>query len=312
MRPPMRKAPLRALGWAFAIVVVIFASRSVAANWVRLRAQPVEWTLRPLPIVGALVLTWAMYALLVQAWRVMLAGWGERLAPLPAARIWTLSSLGKYIPGQVWAIAGMAVMAQRAGIAAWAATASSVLLQGLAVGTGAVVLGLTGLSLLDASYPWIRAAVLLLVVASAAGVLLMLWPPFVRRALGLLRVQVGERGTPRLPAVLFGLAANVVAWLGYGAALWLLARGVLPGTRLELPQAIGGLVASYLAGFLALGVPAGVFVREAVFITMMQSILGPVAALVLALVARLVATAAEFGAAAPFLIHRGESTRVAT
>jgi hypothetical protein len=115
-----------------------------------------------------------------------------------------------------------------------------------------------------------------------------------------------------LPAVLFGLVANVVAWLGYGAALWLLARGVLPGVRLDLAPAIGGLVASYLAGFLALGVPAGVFVREAVFITMMQSILGPVAALVLALVARLVATAAEFGAAAPFLIHRGESTRVAT
>jgi len=308
----MRKGPLRAVGWAFAVVVVIFASRSVAANWARLQAQPVEWTLRPLPIMGALVLTWAMYALLVQAWRVMLAGWGERLAPLPAARIWTLSSLGKYIPGQVWAIAGMAVMAQRAGIAAWAATASSVLLQGLAVGTGAVVLGLTGLSLLDTSYPWIRGAVLLLVAASAAGVLLMLWPPFIRRALGLLRVPVGERSTPRLAAVLFGLVANVIAWLGYGAALWLLARGVLPGTRLELAQAIGGLVASYLAGFLALGVPAGVFVREAVFITMMQSILGPVAALVLALVARLVATAAEFGAAAPFLIHRGESTRVAT
>jgi hypothetical protein len=308
----MRKRTLHAIGWAFALLVVVFAARSVAANWSRLRAQPIAWTLRPLPIVGALLLTWLMYALLVQAWRVMLHGWGERLAPIPAARIWTVSSLAKYIPGQLWALAGMAVMAQRAGVAAWAATASSVLLQGLAVGTGAVVLGVTGLSLLDPAYPWIRTAVLVLALASAAGVLLLLWPPFVRRALGLLRVETTGRPTPSVGAVLFGLVANLIAWLGYGSALWLLARGVLPGTRLELAQAIGGYVASYLAGFLALGVPAGVLVREAVFVTMMQGILGPVGALVLALVARLVATAAEFGAAAPFLFHRGEPTRVAT
>ena len=42
-----------------------------------------------------------------------------------AARIWTVSSLGKYIPGKVWAVAGMALMSKEAGIEPWAATGSA-------------------------------------------------------------------------------------------------------------------------------------------------------------------------------------------
>ena len=50
-------------------------------------------------LLSALVV-WLMYALLIVAWRTMLAGWGQRLDGWTAARIWTVSSLGKYLPGQ--------------------------------------------------------------------------------------------------------------------------------------------------------------------------------------------------------------------
>ena len=71
----------------------------------------------------------------------MLGAWGQRLEGWTAARIWTVSSLGKYLPGKVWAIAGMAMMAREAGVAPWAATGSAVILQMLAIGTGAAVAG---------------------------------------------------------------------------------------------------------------------------------------------------------------------------
>ena len=215
----------RALPWAFALVIVGLAARSVVTNWSRLATQPVTWRITPLLIVASLVLTWLMYLVLIQAWRVMLTGWGESLPLRPAARIWTVSSLGKYVPGQIWAIAGMAVMAQRAGVAPWAATSSSVLLQGLAVGTGACVLGVTGVSLLEPSFPGARLILAALVSLSAVGVGLLMWPPFVRRALALIKVDIGSGGVPAWDKVLFGAVANVIAWLGYGVALWLLARG---------------------------------------------------------------------------------------
>src|SRR3712207_2671761 len=68
---------------------------------------------------------------------------GEHLPFWTAARIWFLASLGKYVPGKVWAVAGAAVLAQRAGVDASVAVAGALVLQALAVGSGAVVVALT-------------------------------------------------------------------------------------------------------------------------------------------------------------------------
>ena len=305
----MRSRLVRTVQWALALVILIVAGRSVIANWSRLTAQPVAWRVSPVLIVGSLLVTWLMYFVLIQAWRVMLTGWGQSLPLGRAARIWTVSSLGKYVPGQVWAIAGMAVMAQQAGVAPWAATSSSVLLQGLAVGTGACVLGLTGVSLLEPGLPDVRLILVALVVLSAIGVGLLMWPPFVRRALALIRVNIGSGTVPAAGKVAFGAVANALAWLGYGAALWLLARGLFASSSLTLTQAIGAFTASYLAGFLAFGVPDGLVVRETVFVSMAQGTMGGPAALALALASRLLLTLAQFGAAAPFLLSSAERTR---
>ena len=102
----MNRRLWRALPWAFALVIVSLAARSVVTNWSRLATQPVTWQITPLLIVASLALTWLMYLVLIQAWRVMLTGWDQSLPLWPAARIWTVSSLGKYVPGQIWAIAG--------------------------------------------------------------------------------------------------------------------------------------------------------------------------------------------------------------
>src|SRR6185503_9055701 len=164
----------------------------------------------------SVLLVWAMYALLIWAWRFMLASWGQELNGWTAARIWTVSSLGKYLPGKVWAIAGMALMAQQAGVAAWAATGSAVVLQVLAIGTGAAIVGLTGAVALEAAHPGARLALGALVVASAVGVGLVLWPPVVRRLLRVARVPAEAVMPPRPEGVIAGIAVNAVAWVGYG------------------------------------------------------------------------------------------------
>jgi hypothetical protein len=118
--------------------------------------------------------------------------------------------------------------------------------------------------------------------------------------------------TPGRDAILFGAVANVTAWIGYGVALWLLARGLLPESRLTPLVAIGAFTASYLAGFLALLFPGGLVVRESVFVLMVQGAIGPGNALALALASRLLLTLNEFGAAVPFILSPRERTRVAS
>jgi hypothetical protein len=301
---------LRALQWVLGLAIVGFAARSLIRNWDQLRAQPLDWSVRPGWILLSAVVVWLMYALLIAAWRRMLAGWGRGLDPWAAARIWTVSSLGKYLPGKVWAVAGMAVMAQQAGIGAGPAPGSAVILQMLAIGTGAAVVGLTGWGALRAAYPGAAIGLAVLLSASIAGIGLLLWPGFVNRVLRI-AAPGADPVTPPVAAVAFGILANVAAWVGYGLALWLLARGLLPRAGLDLLPAIAVFTASYLAGFLALFAPGGIGVREGVFILMLQGPIGIGAASALAIASRLLLTVTELGAAVPFLMFPRGRPRVA-
>ena len=293
----------RVLQWLLGIAIVGFAARSLVRNWDELRAQPLDWSIEPGWLVLSAVVVWLMYGLLIAAWRMMLTTWGQGLDFWSAARIWTVSSLGKYLPGKVWAVAGMAVMAQRVGIGAGAATGSAVILQVLAIGTGAAVATLTGWSSLRTAYPGAESALAWLSGISIVAVGVLLWPGSVRRVV---QLAVPDAAAPSLAppvgAVVFGIAANTLAWLGYGVALWLLARGLLPGAGLSLLRAIAVFTASYLAGFLALFAPGGIGVREGVFILMLQGPIGIGAATALAIASRLLLTVTELGAAVPFLL----------
>lgn len=307
----MRSSWMRAAQWLAGLAIIAVAARSLARNWADLRSQPLEWRVQPGWLLVSALLVWLMYALLIVAWRTMLAGWGQRLDAWTAARIWTVSSLGKYLPGKVWAVAGMALMAQRAGIAPWAATGSAVVLQVLAIGTGAAVAGLTGRAAIEAAHRGSGAVLGLLVAGAVAGVALLLWPPFLRRLLRFAAPESEARGTPAATGIVVGIVANAVAWIGYGVSLWLLSRGLLPGVNLGLGPAVTVFTASYLAGFLALFAPGGLGVREGLFILMLQGPLGIGPATALALASRLLLTITELGAAVPFLMYSQRRARVA-
>lgn len=307
----MRKTWVRVALGLVGLAIVAFAARSLVRNWEALRSQPLDWRVEPGWLVLSALVVWAMYVVLILAWRGVLTGWGQRLDGWTAGGIWTVSSLGKYLPGKVWAVAGMALLAQRAGVPPWAATGSAVVMQGLAIGTGAAVAGLTGREAIEAAHPGARAVLSLLVAGSVAGVALLLWPPFLRRLLRLLAPDAEARGAPAAAGIGFGIAANLLAWMGYGLALWLLARGLLPAAGLDPLLAVAVFTASYLAGFLALFAPGGLGVREALFILMLQGPLGIGAATALAVASRVLLTITEFGAAVPFLVFSRWRARVA-
>ena len=133
----------RVLQFAAGALLVGIAVRSVAVNWQSLQAQPIEMRLSPAWLAASVLVVFASYAVLIEAWRRVVLSMGERLEFLTAARIWFLASLGKYVPGKVWAIAGAAVLAQRAGVDPSVAVAGAIVLQVLALASGAAVVALT-------------------------------------------------------------------------------------------------------------------------------------------------------------------------
>src|SRR5207245_8264604 len=53
--------------------------------------------------------------------------------------IWLVVNLGRYVPGKVWSVAGLIVLAQRAGVESWAAGASAFAIQAIGLGTAVAV-----------------------------------------------------------------------------------------------------------------------------------------------------------------------------
>jgi len=294
----------RGLQFIAGALLVGLAARSIAANWQSLRAQPIEWQLSTGWIAASVLVVFASYAVLIEAWRRVVLSMGERLAFFPAARIWFLASLGKYVPGKVWAVAGAAVLAQRAGVDPSVAVAGALVLQVLALASGAAVVALTAgevFQTVGQGATPIAAAVIFL---SLLGVAALTSQPFLDR-IG--RLLPGSWPRPRaIPAGMLVVAfvANVLAWIGYGGALLLLARGLLPGVVLSLPQAIGVFTCSYLVGFVALFAPGGLGPRESVFLLMLTGEIGLKPAAALALASRLLLTGTEVLPAVPLLLRR--------
>lgn len=294
----------RLLQFAAGALLVGLAARSLLTNWQDVRAQPIEWQFSPLWIAGSVLLVFASYAVLIEAWRRVVLSMGQRLAFLPAARIWFLSSLGKYIPGKVWTVAGAALLAQRAGVDPAVAVGGAIVLQALALASGAAVVVSTAPDTFQAVGPWAVPIAVAVIAMSIGGVALVSSQPFLDRVGRLL-----PSSWPRLraiPASILALAfvANALAWTGYGIALLLLARGLLPGIVLSLPQAVGVFTCSYLVGFIALFAPGGLGPRESAFILILAGDIGLKPAAALALASRLLLTGTEILPAIPLLLRR--------
>ncbi|NQU76727.1 MAG: flippase-like domain-containing protein [Planctomycetes bacterium] len=273
-----------------AALLIGFVGRSVFSNWTELGTLDVTFRIRPLWILSAALTVWLTYGLLIEAWRRILLGWNQTLDFFPATRIWCLSNLGRYLPGKVWSIAALAVLAQRAGVAGWAAAGSAVVMQAIAIGTGALVVSAAAPG---AATPLALAGALCL-AGCVVGVLV--WEPMVERLGRLARPNMEFRALPVRTAIL-ATVVTLTSWIAYGMAFWMLAKGIFGNTDLSAFQATGVFAAGYIVGLLALFAPGGVGVRELVFVALLAPILGSGGALALSIAARLLLTFTEASAA---------------
>jgi uncharacterized membrane protein YbhN (UPF0104 family) len=189
------------------------------------------------------------------------------------------------VPGRVWGLAGLTVLAQREGVAGWATVGAAVAMQAIAVGSGVavVVVAAPGAASLGA----LAAAA----AVAAATIAALVAPPVVALVARLTR-RPDLRPLPVGTVVVAGAVATV-SWLAYGVAFWALARGVLGVNALPLGTASGVFAAGYLVGLIAIFAPGGVGVREAVFLALLTPSLGTGGALAVSIASRVLLTATE-------------------
>lgn len=296
----MRKWLWWAIQVAVAAVVIRMVWTALSRNWSEFRSLHMSFALRPGWIALSVLVILLSYASSVEAWRRILAGWGQRLAYGRAARVWLVANLGRYIPGKVWSVAGLMALAQRAGIEPWAAGASAFAIQAIAIGTA---VALVAAATPSAASPLRLSAAALV---AAGTIALLTWPAAVRKVARYVTKAEKVRPLP-LASVVESSALGLLSWMIHGTAFWLLVRGLgLPGT-LPLMTAAGVFALGYILGLLALFAPGGVGVREVVLISQLTPSLGAGGAVALSLASRLVLTLTEVGAPLSLLLFNRKS-----
>jgi uncharacterized membrane protein YbhN (UPF0104 family) len=279
--PPSARKRSRWLTVAVLAVVAGFFVATLAARWNDVIS--LKWRLEPGLFVLATVLLALSYGLVACLWGVAL-GRAAGTRVVTGARIWFLSNLARYVPGNVWSYVGAVELARREGVARRTTLAVMALTQVLSVGVAVAA----GLPVLLAERARLGRPALLGALVVAAGAALAAL--FRRRLLDLARRRFPGLDpadlTPSAGTVVLLVAGYALYWAVTGLAFAALVASLYPLAPGDVPLVVTAYAAAYAAGFLALLTPAGLGVREGVLVVALAPVLPAGPALVVALLSR--------------------------
>ena len=239
-------------------------------------------------LVGAVFFAFMSMSYLGWMWGRLLLRRGYKVPRAQLVSWYYTGQLGKYVPGGVWAVVGRAEMAVRGGVP----RADAYSVTGLSMFTtysAAALCAALG-SLLSWERPIIGAALLLALVF---GLSVYAIAPLRQRLVGLLRKVTS--GTNELTAPKDMLALTIVqvpAWIMISLSTTITAHAF--GAEVGVLHMFFVSSLSWLIGFLVIGAPGGLGVRESIFTGLLSASIGTSTALSLAVASRMIFVSVDF------------------
>ena len=298
----MKKVAVRLLQIGLTVVVTWFIFDRVGVDFALLgRLNTGEWRPRPALFLASCAVLVVGYVWSASLWgRLVLDLGGPRLPVWTSVRVFMVANLGRYVPGKVWQIAGLAYLAKREGVQASVATGAAILGQGIAL-LGATLVGIG--ALFGANELWRQIGWegrVAGIGAASAIIAVVVIPTLFRRVVAfwfrVTRTDPPGDGLGSGNVGLRWLTLYVVNWGIYATAFWLLYLSF--GEWRAFLQVGPAFAAAYVAGYIAVFAPAGAGIREGVLVVLLQPIMAREAAVVLAVIARLWTTVVELVPAA--------------
>lgn len=236
-------------------------------------------------------------------WVSMMSHKGH-LVPARTAMSWYFTGqLGKYVPGGIWPIVGRAELATRHGVSrldAYASTGLSLVTTYLA----AVLTLAIGAAFTDNRWP----ITVLVAMGSAVGYLVFSNQTLRSRIISLLTRVSPNMQTLTDPQRLAKLAVlHVPAWILMSLSTSVTASAF--GANIGILEMLFITSTSWFVGFVVIGVPGGIGVREAVFTSLASPLVGAPIAVSLALMSRVVFIVVDLsGAAIATVVARATSS----
>jgi hypothetical protein len=237
-------------------------------------------------------------------WIGIIRARGSVVPTVPGLHWFSVGQLGKYVPGGIWPVVGQAEMARRGGVGRGDAYAGTALSMATTLLGAALLAAMAGL----ASPEGRRVLGSALAAGLVAGAVCFAVGPIRRRLQAVVsKVTRGRLDVPTIADLARWTARHVPVWLAFSAAnvFALIALGGPRdgGTMVDLAFAT---CVSWMAGFVIIGLPGGIGVRESVFVGLMSAPLGSALAVTVAVIGRLVSIVADLLAAGgSVIVDRG-------
>lgn len=274
-----------AVGALIGIAGVAFVVRTLISRWDEVRDAFRD--VRVASLFGSLLLGLCAMSLIGWLWTTMIRTRGHDHHRARAMSWYFTGQLGKYVPGGIWPIVGRAEMAARSGVPrtdAYASTGLSLVTTylgaAIAISIGSLVSGQR------------RGVGIIVAAGLATGYVLFSNDGLRSRVLAIVGRVVSNVQSLTDPRRLARLAAlHVPAWMLMSLSTSVSASAF--GARIGIFDMLFVTSASWLVGFVVIGVPGGIGVREAVFTSLASGIVGTPVAVSLALVSRVVFIAVD-------------------
>lgn len=291
----------RLVGYALALAVLFFLGRVLVQTWGEIAASGFQFAFYMPALIVSLFLLVVARGFAVEAWRRIVISLGDYFDFGFGARVWFLSNLTRYVPGNIWQVATMMVMVGERGVSRTHALLSQVLYTALAL----AIAGLLGVTfvlarpeLIGVSASSIPVASAPLVSALALGALVVIFAlPITQRAIVALTARVLRRAiVAPAPTFARGLVPpffSMLMWLTNGVAFFLFVNAITPLSVGQLPAYIAMNAAAYWIGYVSFITPSGLGIREGALAFMLAAFLPTPVAVALSLATRLWSTAGE-------------------
>ena len=294
--------PIRRIaGFLLAIAILLGLGNVLYRTWGDLAQSGFQFEFDLPRLVISLALLVIARAFAVEAWRRSLISLGERLGFAFGARVWFLSNLTRYVPGNIWQVATMMVMVEAKGVSRTNALLSQVVYTAIALGNA----GLLGLmfvvlrpEILNGVLPVSIAAYAPVIAAFAfcALIVFLALPPVNRLMVALTARMTHREIVAPAPTFARGLVPplfSLAMWLTNGLAFYLFVDSITPTPLAQLPAYIAMNAAAYWIGYISFITPSGLGFREGALALMLASFFPAPLAVALSLVTRLWTTAGE-------------------
>lgn len=265
-------------GVAFVARTVVSRSDEVAKAWSALEPPALALAVA----LGAAAMWW-----IGRTWGQLLALRGHRMPARRALAWYFTGQLGKYIPGGIWPVVGRSEMAARGGVDRPVAYAATTLSMATTYASAALVGGVA--SILSWTYPAVGGIVLAITVAA------ILTSGSSRLAAVAGRVISSVGAVPGPGALGRLVVVHVPAWIMIALSTSVTATAF--GADVGVTHMMCAASLSWLAGFVVVGVPGGLGVREAAFTALLSPSVPAGVAVSVALASRVVFIVVDVGAA---------------